>query len=180
MKMPEFLKPYNLYELLGVENFADLEQIKKGYRINALKHHPDRFPHGKKSPRKFVLCTEAYSILSDEKRRKAYDRTLGRIVRQRGRFKSEELVWQRRKSSKRVYSPKSMVDHDFNRFVDECRANFIEFLKNGSQLEVKPKVYSEKTMKGGDYEEFVQECREGFQDFLSTIPKVKTIKKRSF
>ena len=79
MKMQEFLKPYNLYQLLGVARFASLEEIKKEYRVNALKHHPDRFPENSKSPCKFMLCTEAYNILSDEKKRRAYDRILGAV-----------------------------------------------------------------------------------------------------
>ena len=97
MKMQEFLKPYNLCQLLGVAKFANLEEIKKGYRVNALKHHPDRFPGNSKPTRKFVLCTEAYNILSDEQKRRAYDRTLGRFIHRQGRFKSKELVWPRKK-----------------------------------------------------------------------------------
>ena len=180
MKMQEFLKPYNLYQLLGVVKFASLEEIKKGYRVNALKHHPDRFPGNSKPTRKFVLCTEAYNILSDEQKRRAYDRILGRFIHRQGRFKSKELVWQRKKSSKRVYSQQSVVDYDYNHFVDECRANFMEFLKIGHKLKSRPKIYSEKNMKEGEFNLFIQECCDDFDDFLSTIPRIKHIKKESF
>ena len=47
------------------------------------------------------------------------------------------------------------VDHDFNRFVDECRGNFVKFLKYGSKVKARPKVISRKNM--GDFENYVEE-----------------------
>ena len=42
MKYPLVLKAYNLYQLLGLENYASGEQIKKRYWQLARKYHPDR------------------------------------------------------------------------------------------------------------------------------------------
>ncbi len=63
----------DLYALLGIEKNADLAAIKKAYRKLALKHHPDRNGGSKESEETFREITAAYSILSDEKLRKAYD-----------------------------------------------------------------------------------------------------------
>lgn len=173
MKIPRSLKPHNLYHLLGLETFADLQAIKRAYRRIALKYHPDRTRSSGGAGRKFLLCTEAYAILNNEEKRVAYDRSLGRMVPYASAFQSRELVWQRRKTSKRFYNQNSMVDHDYNRFVDECRANFAEFLKNPRTIKARPKVYTESNMKSGEYEAFVTEGQNGFKDFLKTIPRIK-------
>ncbi len=98
------------------------------------------------------------------------------MTRNEGQFKSRELVRQRKKSYKRFYNQKSMVDHDYNRFIDECRANFIEFLKNPRKVKARPKVLTQNNMKRGEYESFVQEGQDGFKYFLSTIPRIKRLK----
>ncbi len=59
----------NYYDVLGVDKKATKEDIKKAFRKLAQKHHPDK--GGDEA--KFKEITEAYSILSDEKRRREYD-----------------------------------------------------------------------------------------------------------
>ena len=61
------------YEVLGVEKSADQEAIKKAYRKLAVKYHPDRNPGDKEAEDKFKEATEAYEVLSDEKKRPLYD-----------------------------------------------------------------------------------------------------------
>ena len=61
------------YEVLGVERGADDETLKKAYRRCAMKHHPDRNPGDKESEAVFKECKEAYEVLSDPQRRRAYD-----------------------------------------------------------------------------------------------------------
>ena len=57
------------YEVLGLSNNASQDEIKKSYRKLSFKHHPDR--GGEKE--KFQQLNEAYSVLSDETKRKQYD-----------------------------------------------------------------------------------------------------------
>ncbi len=59
----------NYYDVLGLDKKATKEDVKKAFRKLAQKHHPDK--GGDES--KFKEITEAYSILSDEKRRREYD-----------------------------------------------------------------------------------------------------------
>src|SRR5574344_2062324 len=61
------------YEVLGVEKSATIDEIKKAYRKLAIKYHPDRNPGDKDAEAKFREATEAYEVLSDEKKRPLYD-----------------------------------------------------------------------------------------------------------
>ena len=61
------------YTVLGVNRDASDEDLKKAYRKLAMKHHPDRNPDDKASEEKFKEAKEAYEVLSDPKKRAAYD-----------------------------------------------------------------------------------------------------------
>jgi curved DNA-binding protein len=63
----------NLYETLGVKKDATADAIRKAYRKLARKHHPDVNPGDKKAEDTFKNLSTAYEVLSDEKRRAAYD-----------------------------------------------------------------------------------------------------------
>lgn len=63
----------NLYDLLGVAKDADAETIRKTYRKLARKHHPDVNPGDAAAEEKFKKISAAYDVLSDEKKRAAYD-----------------------------------------------------------------------------------------------------------
>ena len=61
------------YQTLGINKDANDEEIKKSYRKLAMKYHPDRNPDSKESEDKFKEAKEAYEVLSDAKKRTAYD-----------------------------------------------------------------------------------------------------------
>ncbi|MCD6055924.1 MAG: dnaJ 1 [Gammaproteobacteria bacterium] len=61
------------YEILGVNRNASEQDLKSAYRRLAMKYHPDRNPNNKESEEKFKEAKEAYEILSDQKKRAAYD-----------------------------------------------------------------------------------------------------------
>jgi len=61
------------YKTLGVAKGASADEIKKSYRKLARKYHPDANEGDPKAEERFKEISEAYNVLSDEKRRKEYD-----------------------------------------------------------------------------------------------------------
>src|SRR5262245_23303420 len=62
------------YHILSVKKDAKPDEIKKSYRRLARKFHPDVNPNDKAAEEKFKEVQEAYDVLSDEKKRKVFDR----------------------------------------------------------------------------------------------------------
>ncbi|CAE7473384.1 dnaJ [Symbiodinium natans] len=62
------------YALLGIPKNATSEEIRKAYKQQALRHHPDKNPGNvAEATAKFKLVSEAYSVLNDPAKRAAYD-----------------------------------------------------------------------------------------------------------
>jgi molecular chaperone DnaJ len=64
------------YSILGITKDAKADEIKKAYRKLARKFHPDVNPNDKAAEDKFKEVQEAYDVLSDEKKRKVFDRSV--------------------------------------------------------------------------------------------------------
>ncbi|MGA0602949.1 molecular chaperone DnaJ [Caulobacter sp. KR2-114] len=62
------------YEVLGVQRGCDEAGLKSAFRKLAMEHHPDRNGGCEDSASRFKEINEAYSVLSDPKKRQAYDR----------------------------------------------------------------------------------------------------------
>ena len=62
------------YEILGVARDASADEIKKAYRREAKRFHPDKNAGDKESEEKFKEACEAYEVLSDPDKRSRYDR----------------------------------------------------------------------------------------------------------
>lgn len=60
----------NLYEVLGINEYSNEEEIKKAYKKMAMKWHPDRNPHNKEiAEEKFRKINHAYKVLSDKNKK---------------------------------------------------------------------------------------------------------------
>lgn len=63
----------DFYKILGVEENANKDQIKRAYRSLQMKYHPDRNPGNQEAHNMTQKINEAYEILGDENKRKEYD-----------------------------------------------------------------------------------------------------------
>ena len=61
------------YEILGLDKSADADAIKRAYRQQAKKYHPDLHPGDAEAEKNFKEVNEAYSILSDPEQKAKYD-----------------------------------------------------------------------------------------------------------
>ena len=61
------------YKILGVDKKASQDEIKKAYRVLAVKHHPDKNPDNKVAEEQFKLANEANEVLGNSEKRKKYD-----------------------------------------------------------------------------------------------------------
>jgi molecular chaperone DnaJ len=85
----------NYYDVLGVNQNASLQEIKKAYKLKALKYHPDKNPSNKTAQEKFQLVNEAHTTLIDETTRAQYDHSLG-IVKNGGAIRKKNKTRKRK------------------------------------------------------------------------------------
>lgn len=175
--MKQFQDRFNLYELLEIENFSDLKAVREGYRSLALRCHPDRAPGCSRSQGKFILGAKAYRILNDQKEKALYDRRLRARLKKVGAFENREYRNQRRKGARGGFSQQLAVDPEYDRFIEEGRANFREFLSNLDRIKPRPNLIHPQGMDAGEYETLVTRGREGFQSYLETLPRVRLFKR---
>eukprot|EP00227_Mantoniella_beaufortii_P015374 CAMPEP_0197599428 /NCGR_PEP_ID=MMETSP1326-20131121/31364_1 /TAXON_ID=1155430 /ORGANISM="Genus nov. species nov., Strain RCC2288" /LENGTH=100 /DNA_ID=CAMNT_0043166397 /DNA_START=207 /DNA_END=505 /DNA_ORIENTATION=+ len=63
------------YDVLGIANNASADDVRKAYRKNAIRWHPDKNPENQAAAEvMFKKVAAAYEVLSDEDKRAAYDR----------------------------------------------------------------------------------------------------------
>ncbi|AAS53106.1 AER427Wp [Eremothecium gossypii ATCC 10895] len=68
------VKDTRLYDVLGVQPGVSAAELKKSYKLAALRYHPDKNGHSEASKQRFQQIADAYRVLGDERLRKIYDR----------------------------------------------------------------------------------------------------------
>ena len=63
----------DFYEVLGIGKDASAGEIKKAYRKQAIKYHPDKNPGDQEAEANFKKAAEAYEVLSDPQKKAQYD-----------------------------------------------------------------------------------------------------------
>lgn len=113
----------NLYDTLGVKRDASVDDIRKAYRKLAKKHHPDVNPGNKAAEDRFKAVSAAYEVLSDPKRRAAYDE-FGEASLQGGfdPAKAREYArWQERRTQRGGFQDAGPVEFDFAELFNRRR-----------------------------------------------------------
>jgi DnaJ-class molecular chaperone len=83
----------NYYQILGIDRAAGQEEIKRAFRRMASFYHPDHNPQDpKEAEEKFKKINEAYEVLSDEAKRRQYDRLIRQRRPQRMEVTMEEFL----------------------------------------------------------------------------------------
>ena len=68
------IKGFDPFEILEIEPGANTSQIKKAYKILALKYHPDKNPNDNQAKAKFMLINKAYESLTNEEAKKNFEK----------------------------------------------------------------------------------------------------------
>ena len=66
----------DLYKLLGLPRGASRDDIRKAHRMLVRKYHPDANPQDPQAEERFKEIQQAYEVLSEENKRREYDKTL--------------------------------------------------------------------------------------------------------
>lgn len=138
----------NLYEVLDVDKNVNGERLKKKYRDLAKQYHPDKYMNESESKRKevekkFMEINEAYTTLSDEGKRKEYDKKINAS----NNFSNEKIGKQRKDAS------------DYNNIYEK-------FSKNGVNDLFKNFFNEEKQEKKEEYE-LKKKTNSMFENFFS-------------
>lgn len=109
--------PKDYYMVLGISRGADLNKIKKAYRVIAKKCHPDASASDE-SHAKFLEIRAAYETLADEEKRRKYDEELARQGRELRITRIPEEIHSRRRSAIQEMDRKySFADEFFSGFL---------------------------------------------------------------
>lgn len=120
----------DLYELIGIERTASVQEIKKAYRKKALRCHPDKNPDNPKAAELFHELSRALEILIDTSARAAYDKVINAKYQQKLRAKEFDL---NRKKLKEDLEAREFAEKSLNTDNEKLQAEIERLRKEGSK-----------------------------------------------
>ena len=106
----------NYYDILQINRNASPEIVEKAYKTLAKKYHPDLQPENKKKEAESILkeINEAYEILSDSERKKAYDLELKKLqeLEEQKKFEDYKKTYSSEQSSYNTHQNTSTQNFD--------------------------------------------------------------------
>ncbi|WP_027003796.1 DnaJ domain-containing protein [Hugenholtzia roseola] len=108
----------NLYQILGLPDFASTEEVKKSFKRLALLYHPDRNPNSLTAEETFKVINKAYQILSDPETKHRYDLLLLYVYGKATQAETDETPahrdprYRRRNPYRRPYQAAPVVEKD--------------------------------------------------------------------
>ena len=105
------------YKILGIDKTATQEEIKKAYRKQARKHHPDLNPNDKNAKSNFQQINEANEVLSDPEKRKKYDQ-YGKDWQHAEQFEKAQQNQKQSSGSFRKEDSGTQFEGDFSDFFE--------------------------------------------------------------
>lgn len=115
------------YELLGINEDAQDQEIHRAWRKTSLKYHPDKNPNDPKAAEKFHMLQLAYNALIDVQLRKAYDsERLAKLARNRREeafnFQRKSMVDDLRERERQFYDSLEKKENERDRLQEKLRA----------------------------------------------------------
>jgi len=160
----------NLYELLEVSETASNEIIEKAYKILTKKYHPDLQAEEQKEKAEQTMkqINEAYDILSNEEKRKEYDKKL-QIQRQEIERKKQAAYYEINKN-KTTEIRNSSMDDTLQKEIKMHKKMEQEIQKNmQAQYEQKYQEAYENYLRSLGYKIKYKWTWKNYKDLLITI-----------
>lgn len=190
----EDIKDIDPYEVLGVSKESENKEIKRAYHKLCLKYHPDKNSGFRKE---FDQVQLSYLVLSDEKKRKRFDRT-GVMSVNGGNLEDEDFNWEEYFRVQFDEISKEMIDKDRDEYqgsaeeLEDIRGEFVELKGDLAKLfeviihlefsvEEEARIYGicEKFLEDGEVSsEEVPRWREYVAKRKETIKKLERKSKR--
>jgi molecular chaperone DnaJ/curved DNA-binding protein len=148
------------YVLLGVGYSAGSEEIKRAFRRLARRYHPDRHNGDATATERFKAVREAYHVLSDPERRRAYDLDHSGVSARNGQPAGGGANGTRR-SGEHGFAPPSLDGHAFAALFEQAGAEppeslgavfarfFDEPVRKGADVEAQAHLTFEEALQGG-------------------------------
>jgi len=143
------LMKQDLYKLLDIEPTASEKAIKKAYRKQALKCHPDKNPDNPKAAELFLKLSKILEILCDAEAKKTYDKLLR--ARAAAALRSREYDSKRKKLKDDLEAREKAVEDnkvDIQQDMAKLQAEIERLRREGSrQLEEEQEIMREQLKK---------------------------------